>query len=153
MAMRNIITDRSGWVVEWKNSTGRIDFKKKPMIRELKVTAQRSGLNNEDIQQYNVSAILMKTVGKQDLEYNMEAALAVNAGTRSPSDVITSWYQLVGPRKTRRSMKTSLRQQAITYGLQQMALYIHKELGPTKPAPVNFSPDGEMEIPSFLRRT
>jgi len=143
---------RSEYVVEWKDGVGRIDYNKKPLIRELKVVAQRSGLNNEDIQQYNVNAILMKTVGKQGQAHNLIAALAVNADTKTPSEVITSWYQLAGPKRTMRTMKQSQRKQDITYGLQQMALYIHKELGPTRPAPINFSPDGEMEIPSFLRR-
>ncbi len=142
----------SGYVIEWKDQIGRIDYNKKPLIRELKVVAQKDGLNNKDIQQYQFTAILQKTVGSQDAHVNMTGSLAVNMGTKSPSDIRTSWHQLSGPKKIVRNMKPSQRKEVISYGLQQMALYIHKELGPTEPAPITFSPDGEMEIPSFLRR-
>ena len=144
--------ENAEWDVQWKEATGTIFYNRKPLIRELKIIAQTSGLNNSDIAHYSFTAILQKTVGKQDTRNNIIGSLAVSEDTKTPSDVITTWHQLAGPKRTMRNMKPSQRKEVITSALQRMALTVNQELGPSKPLPMTFTPDGEDEIPSFLRR-
>ena len=49
------------WDIDYPN--GKIIYNGKWMIKDFRVVAQRSGLNNEEIMQYNFQAILAKTVG------------------------------------------------------------------------------------------
>jgi hypothetical protein len=144
--------ENAHWDIQWKDSAGTIDYNKKPLIRELKILGQNSGLNNPEMQQYSFTAILQKTVGKQDTNYNIMGSMAVDAETKRPAQVFVTWHQLAGPKKTMRNMKHSQRKAVITSALQRMALRIDQELGPRRPLPITFTPDGEDEIPSFLRR-
>ena len=149
------------WDIDYQN--GKIIYNGKWMIKEFKIVAQRSGLNNEEIMQYNFQAILAKTVGPEAKTFNMDGALAVNGDMSNPSDVICAWYQLAetkhggkgGPQKIRRTMKESPRKLQITYGLQQMAIQVHKQRGP-QGVPVNnnigVARTESQILPDFLQR-
>jgi|TARA_R110001606_G_scaffold396986_2_gene572275 hypothetical protein len=141
------------WDIDYPN--GKIIYNGKWMIKDFRVVAQRSGLNNEEIMQYNFQAILAKTVGPEAKTANMDGALAVNGDMSKPDDVICAWYQLAGPQKTRRTMKESPRKLQITYALQQMAIEVHKQRGP-QGVPVNnnigVARTESQKLPDFLQR-
>ena len=131
---------------------------KKLVFSNFNVVAQRSGLNNAEIREYQFEASLVSLTGTG--RTLIQGSVAVNSDTKTSDQVLTTWYQIVqnrGPGTTRRNMKACKRRNTVDRLLKMMALPIHKDLSPA--GPLGFTPDGEqpvapelLEIPSFLRR-
>jgi hypothetical protein len=136
--------------------------------------AQKRGRNlNTGVFEYQFEASLVSLTGTG--RSMIEGSLQVDSNTKNFSAVICAWYQLVqnrGPGTTKRNMKKCNRRNVIETLLKKMALHVHADLNPSgppaepqpgpttepasgpsaKPLPITFTPDGEDEIPSFLRR-
>ena len=117
-------------------------------LRNFKVNAQRHGLNNEEITEYQFTAEIKILGGWGEIQ----GAVACDINTVFPSQVLTTWYQLAGPKKIRRNMKESARRQEINTILQGLALEHHKNSGPQQ-TPVHDPKNVALEIPDFLKRT
>ena len=97
-------------------------------LRNFKVHAQRHGLNNEDITEYQFTAEIKILGGWGEIQ----GAVACDINTVFPSQVLTTWYQLAGPKKIRRNMMEAARKQEINTILQRLALEHYKKSGPQK---------------------